>query len=455
MTGRRSFGCVMAMAFFCVSAMAEAQSPSAADFTTNFRTDRWTEDWRIKDAPAWKSIQLPGGVAHLSFGGDTHIRLEHKDPFAFGTTQEGARTNLIGRALLHADFRYASNVRTYVELGVWDQAGKPDGLFFDEADLALQRAFVDVVPDDHWTIRIGRQAVFDRSSRLLRAADALNYQQVFDGVHIDYRSDGSVTEAYIVEPFTSKNGYFKRFEGFGDGRWSGGSYRRTSRTIKGLSYGVYGVWIDRDVVAFLRVPGSEHRGVGVARMTFDAGSWRSSVEYGRQFGQVGGNPIKAWAFANELSVKLDNAGHWQASLRLDGASGDRAETVANESWAPAFGGTFNLGRNGVYGATNIIGAYPELSWQATPDLRFAIGGEHVWRVSDGAAFGGPGGDALLPAGATGDTFILNGANVGLKWRLSGTHELRANLFVLSPKGAFRQSGGEQLRGLTLNMISRF
>jgi hypothetical protein len=448
-------GCVVAIVCLGAPVMAYAQSPPPADYTGSFRTDRWTEDWRGKDVPAWKSIHLTEGIGHLSFGADTHIRLEHKDPFSFGTTPEGARTNLLGRALLHADFRRGDHFRMYVELGVWDQAGKPDGLFFDEADLALQRGFFDVVPDDNWTIRIGRQDIFDRSSRLLRAADALNYQQVFDGVHIDYRSEGSVTEAYIVEPFVSKNGYFERFEGFGDGRWTGGSHRRTSRTIDGLSYGVYGIWIDRDVIPFLRIPGSEHRGVGVGRVTYNAGPWRTSIEYGRQFGKLAGNPINAWAFANELSVKLDSSGDWRVSVRLDGASGDRAETETNETWAPAFGGTFSLGRNGVYGATNLIGAYPEVSWQATPGLRLAITGEHIWRVSDGAAFGGPGGNVLLPAGAIGDPFILNGGTIGLKWRLSGTHEIRANVFALSPQGAFKESGGEPAQGLTLNLISRF
>lgn len=443
--------CTTSLTLACPTpAMAETDGPVG-----RFQADHWNEDWSGQAVPAWKGLPVLGGAGSLSLGADSHFRLEHKDPFAFGTTPERVRTNLLGRALVHADLRVGSELRTYIEVGLWDQAGKPDALTFDEADLALQRAFIDWKPSGNLTIRAGRQDIFDRSSRLLRPADAVNYQQVFDAVRIQFGSAAARTEIYIGEPFLPRDGYFEQSDLQGDALWTGGSHQRTSQTIKGLSYGVYGAWIDRDSAAYLAIPGNEHRGVAVARASYRNPTWRGSVEYGRQFGSHRGNRIDAWAFATEFGRNLSDGGRLKASVRFDGASGDRSETAANESWGPVFPGMFYLGRSGVYNPTNAIGLFSELSWQASPDLQVAFAGEQVWRVSDGASFGSPGGRPLLAKGTPGDAHILSGGTLSAQWRASDSHEVRAAIFSLSPEGAFRKAGGERLDGLVISLISRF
>lgn len=448
---RISVVCATSMTHVCsATAIAEAEQT-----VVRFQTDRWNEEWSGDGVPFWKGMPVLGGAGSLSLGADSYFRLEHKDPFAFGTTSERARTNLLGRALVHANLRAGSELRTYIEVGLWDQAGKPDAVTVDEADLALQRAFIDWTPTSDLAIRAGRQDIFDRSSRLLRPADAVNYQQVFDAVRVQFGSATARTEIYIGEPFLPRDGYFEQSDLQGDALWTGGSHQRTSQTIKGLSYGVYGAWIDRDSAAYLATPGNEHRGMAVARMSYRDPVWRVSVEYGRQFGSNNGNRIDAWAFATEFGGNISKGGRLKANVRFDGASGDLSETTANESWGPVFPGMFYLGRSGVYNPTNAMGFFPELSWQASPDLRLALVGEEVWRVSDGASFASPGGRPLLAKGTPGDAHILSGGKLTAQWRVSDSHEVRTAIFRLSPEGAFRKAGGETIDGLVMSLISRF
>lgn len=446
--------CVVALSLVCPKP-ALAEPLVTIDYRDQFQTDRWTEDWSGSGVPRSKAMSLFGDRAVLSLGADTHMRFEYKNPFSFGTTPDGALSPLIGRALVHADVRIGDTFRTYVEVGVWDQAGKPNGLSFDEVNLALQRGFFDWTPSDKVMLRVGRQDIFDRSSRLLRPADAVNYQQVFDGARVEYRDGTSRTDFYIAEPFLPDDGYFQKSSAQGEALWTGGSHTRTSAKLKGVSYGVYGAWIDRDTAAYLAVPGSEHRGVAVGRVSYRSKRITGSLEYGRQFGQLDGNAISAWAFASDLSTGVDTAGNWRVGLRLDGASGNRSATRANESWAPTFPGMLYMGRSGVYNPANAIGAYPSVSWQANPDFLVSLTGEHVWRESSGANFAAPGGRPLIRAGQSGDDFILNGATLAARWRISGTHDLGAALFSLSPQGAFSNTGGETLTGVTLNLVSRF
>jgi len=445
---------VFALGLVC-SIAACAEPPITIDCRDRFETDRWTEDWSGNDVPRSKAMSLFGDGTILSLGVETHIRFEYKKPFGFGTTPDGPLAPLIGRALVHADLHAGKNFRSYVEVGVWDQAGKPNGLPFDEVNLALQRGFLDWTPNDELLLRVERQDVFDRSIRLLRPADAVNYQQVFDGVRIQHRNGAARTDVYIAEPFLPDDGYFQTASAQGEALWTGGSHRRTSAAIPGLSYGLYGIWIDRDTAAYLAIPGSEHRGVAIGRVSYREKRISGSVEYGRQFGQLGGDPISAWAFASDVSTALDTAGSWRVVLRLDGASGDQSSTSANESWAPTFPGIFYLGRNGVYNPANAIAAYSSVSWQVSPDIILSLTGEHVWRDSRGANFATPGGRPLVRAGQAGDDFLLNGATLAARWRISGTHDLRAAVFSLSPQGAFTEAGGETLTGVTLNLVSRF
>lgn len=431
---------------------------SAPDYLSTLRPDRWTEDWswaeEAEPAPRLKSVPL-GDALTASFGADTYLRYELKDPLNFGVTGDRPQGAFFGRALVNANVHIGQRTRLYAELGAWSQSGKLQSTIFDEADMAVQRAFIDHRLADRLLVRIGRQDLFDRSSRLLRAADALNYQQVFDAAVIEHSGPSTKSELYYAEPFLPQKGILQRFNGLGNSRWAGFSHRSKDTPVKGLSYAVYGLWQDRDRVAYLQIPGSERRTTGVVRATYSDAHTQAGVEVGRQFGKLGDARIAAWAFAADWARTLGKDGAWAINLRLDGASGDRRGTSENESWAPIFPAMFFLGRSGIYNPTNSIGFYPEVSRKLTPKLSLSLAGEEVWRASRGSAFAAPGGLPLVRAGVSGSDHVLRGGTVEMRWKPTPAQEIRAKVFVLEPQGAFRATGADRLNGVTLNVISRY
>ena len=436
-------------------AMAQQATP---DYQSTLRPDRWTEDWswveKVEPGPRFKSVSL-GETVTASFGADTYLRYELKDPLNFGVTGDRLQGAFFGRALVNGNVLIGERTRLYAELGAWNQSGKLQSTIFDEADLAVQRAFIDHRFTDRILVRIGRQDVFDRSSRLLRAADALNYQQVFDAAVIEHSGPSTKTEFYYAEPFLPQKGFLQRFNGLGKSRWAGFSHRWRNEPVNGLSYAVYGVWQDRDRVAYLQIPGSEKRATGIVRATYSGAHTQAGLEVGRQFGKVGRARIAAWAFAADWSRTLSKDGAWAVNLRVDGASGDRGGTAENESWAPIFPAMFFLGRSGVYNPTNAIGFYPEVSRKFSRKVFVSLAGEEVWRASRGSAFAAPGGLPLIRAGVPGSDHVLRGGTVEMRWKPSPAHEVRAKVFVLEPLGAFKTTGADRLHGVTFNLISRF
>ena len=349
----RVSSCVItAILSLAVSGLAQAQPVANAqdlppNYQTSLRADRWNEDWDWTSGhdnpPPLKSFSFAGGDIRANLGADMLVRYEAKDPFNFGVTPEGDLGLLLARGLVHANVRIGNDVRVFAELGIWDQNGREDGNILGAADLALQRGFIDYKVSDNVQLRLGRQDIFDRSSRLLRAADALNYQQVFDGVNVQLTTPDSTTQVYLVEPFLPQDGYFESFDGFGDALWSGISHQRKSTAMKGLSCGIYGLWQDRDRAAYLRLPGHDRRATIIGRATLKTDRTRTSVELGQQIGKVGNTDIEAWAFATDASLALGESRDWQIGFRLDGASGNRATTSEDETWAIVFPAMFYLG----------------------------------------------------------------------------------------------------------------
>ena len=454
----RSVATIFVAAAMLVCESSAIAQQAAPDYLSTLRTDRWTEDWswvdKTEHGPPFKSISLGDSVT-ASFGADTYLRYELKDPLNFGATGEGPQGVFLGRVLVNANVQVGKRARLYAELGAWTQSGKFQSTIFDEANLAVQRAFVDYKVNDRLQMRIGRQDIFDRSSRLLRAADALNYQPVFDAVVVEYSGPTTKTEFYYAEPFLPQKGFLQRFKGLGDSRLAGFSHRWKNWPVGGLSYAAYGVWQDRDRVAYLPTRGSEKRATAIVRATYSSARTQVGVEVGRQFGKVGETRIAAWAFAADWSRTLGQDGAWAVSLRIDGASGDRSGTATNESWAPIFPAMFFLGRSGIYNPSNAIGFYPEISRKISRKLSLSLSGEEVWRASRGSAFAAPGGLPLVRAGVPGGDHVLRGGTLELRWKLTPSHEVRAKAFVLEPAGAFKVTGAERLNGVTLNLISRF
>jgi len=441
---------------------AAAQAPAGApDFDSALKPDRWLEDWswvRPDDpqAPAFKNMAFgPEDQWRLTFGGEGRIRAETRDPPEFGIPGAGAVNAANFRGLAHADARFGEDVRLFVQVGSWGQEGREVPRIFDEAEVAVQRAFADVKLTPEATLRLGRQDLFRSSSRLLFPVDIFNYQLVHDAAALRYRGDHLRVQVFHGERFLTGPGVFEKRD-LGGETLTGAFVEGSLDSLPGHEFGAFVLHQETDAGAFPRRPGPEARTSWIARVSRKAAPWTLSAEAGLQTGNVPGADISAWAFATEVTRTLDAPRKPALTLRIDGASGNEAGTEDNETWATLAPVMGYLGRTGDYTATNVIGAYPEVSFDAAPDLRLSFGGEVTWRASRGAAVSAPGAAApYLPAGVPGAGPAIYGAILKGRWAPSARWELNGELSWLEPAGALKDFGGEGRFNGVVSVTTRF
>lgn len=445
-----------------LSQAAAAQAPAAApDYDATLKADRWLEDWswvtaEDADAPAFKNMAFgPQDQWRLTLGGEGRIRAETRDPPEFGIPGAGAVNAVNFRGLVHADARFGEDVRVFVQVGSWGQEGREVPRIFDEAEVAVQRAFADVRLSPEATLRVGRQDLFRTSSRLLFPVDIFNYQLVHDAAALRYRDQNVRAQIFHGERYATGPGVFEKRDLGGD-TLTGAFVEGSLDSLPGHEFGAFILHQETDVGAFPRRLGPEERTSWIARASRKSAPWALSAEAGLQTGNVPGADISAWAFATEITRTLDTPRKPALTLRIDGASGNEAGTNDNETWATLAPVMGYLGRTGDYTATNVIGVYPEISIEAAPDLRISLGGEITWRVSSGAALSAPGAAApYLPAGSPGDGPVIYGAILKGRWAPSARWEVNGELTWLEPSGALKDFGGEGRFNGVISLTTRF
>jgi len=440
---------------------ASAQTAPAPSFDGTLKADRWTEDWSWVDpeeagAPPLKNIAFgPEKNWTVSLGGEGRMRAETRDPPEFGIGNLPAVNAVNFRGLVHADARFGEDVRLFVQVGSWGQEGRDVPRIFDEAEIALQRAFADIRLNDETTLRLGRQDLFRTSSRLIFPVELFNYQLVHDAATVRYRSKDVRVQIFHGERFLTGPGVFEKRD-LGGETVTGLFYERTLPDVPVNEIGAYILHQETDTGIFPRRAGPEERISWIVRAAGKQGPWSATAEAGLQTGQAPGANISALAFATEITRKLDAPRAPALTLRIDGASGNKAGTADNETWATLAPVMGYLGRTGDYAATNVVAIYPDVSFDAAPDVRLSLGGEISWRASDGAGLSSPGGAApYLPAGAPGDGPVLYGAILKARWAPTGRWDLNGELTWQEPAGALKDFGGEGRFNAVLSLTTRF
>lgn len=429
-------------------------------YTTTLAAERWLENWSWVDPAgnmplSLKNLHLPTpGESVLSLGGESRLRTELRDTTDFGLSDHNSLETANLRLLLHSTLTIGNRVRLFMQIGSWDQVGRETPRLFDASALVLQRGFLDWKLGTTVSMRVGRQDLFQSSSRLLIPVDVFNAQLVHDAVTLHYRQGGQRGRAFIGKRFYADRGVFDTRD-LGRAELAGAFIEGGLERLAGFDFGLYWLIEWSDIGLFPRRAGSERRQTMIVRQTWRNEPWALSGEFGVQHGTTNGQAIHAWAFASEFTRKFALPGAIALTLRVDGASGDHAATRTNESWATLHPIMAYLGRTGDYGATNAIGVFPEISFEPIRGLRASLGGEWVWRVSRHAAFADPGGRSVLPAFTKSSDLLLAGMAARIRWANDSALEIQGELTWLEARGALADIGGEQRLATSINVLVRF
>lgn len=423
--------------------LAVLQGAACAEEAPPFSLIRADEDYRYLRNPGaprtwedgFKFIPLDGaGEIFLSFGGEWRERMESyaMPKFGIGTRND---SYVLQRVLLHGDLHLGDRLRAFTGLGKHDVFDKdqPYGPT-DRGDADLQVAFVDVIPDpdEHLTVRLGRQELlFNPTQRFVSVREGPNIRQSFDGGRASWKDAGYKIDVFAVRPLVLKPGAFDDAPDHGQRFW--GANVETS-LAQATVLDVYAFELDRARVRYGAISGTERRSSLGARLAGQRSPWDYDLEALAQFGAVGGREIHAWAGSLDTGYMLLTDWSPRLGLRFDaGSGGSDAGNGTVGTFQPLFpkGAYFN--ETSLTSWSNLLAMRPSLRVQPLKSLTLEASILMRWRQNPADAV------YLQPSTPIASTLNNRAREIGQAYGLDAAWKVDRN-FTLAVEVVHQKAG---------------
>lgn len=383
-----------------------------------------------------------GGGAYLSLGGEARLRIDAIDASRFGIDGEEADTFALGRLLLGADLHLSQQFRVYGQFGFHHDLGKRDPATpLDRGDVDAQVLFADVMPAEHWRIRVGRQELqLNPTQRFIAVRESPNIRQSFDGARVTRTTGSLKLDAFYLYPVTPSPGAFD--DGRNRGQRFYGLYASTKLSPR-RTLDVYALALERDPVLFGAVTGDERRVSLGARLTGVAGAFDYDAEGMIQGGRFGGRKIRAWSASAAGAYTLDRLWRPRLGLRLDLGSGDKDPTDERlETFNPLFpkGAYFNETALTSWG--NLVALRPSLGVAPAKGVGLEVSYTVRRRMRGTDAIYIQPLAPLAPAGRDQSKDVGGAAQLDGTWQVNRNLRLQAQLVRQQAGPAIRALGGK-------------
>ena len=201
------------------------------------------------------------------------------------------------------------------------------------------------------SLKVGRQALIYGDSRLIGAPNWSNTSRVFDAVRLQVRGSGAKLDLFSAS--VVRNDPNRRLNRSVEGEYLHGLYGSLESVIPGSTLEPYLLWQTKSsVVNELNAHGDLDRyTLGFRAWGKGLGPWDYNAALVRQWGQVAGSDIQAWAYYAELGYSIEARLNPRLYIHYNFGSGDK------DSQDGRFGGFVNLYPTTafLYGRANRVG----------------------------------------------------------------------------------------------------
>ena len=447
-------------------ALIAATSAFAGDDRPSYKPSRYDEDWRMLCDPAkhsklldsLKCLQLADGTT-LTIGGDFRERYEGASNPGFGFKLDRDQA-LLTRAMLHGDLHLGENIRTFFQLGFFEQTGRQGGPLVTDVDRGdLMQGFLDLsvpVHDGRATLRSGRQEISFGSSRLVSVRDGPNIRRAFDGVRGLWSNGSYRFDAFFAKPVTLLPDTFD--DRTNNAEHLGGVY--LAGPVPGLApLNAELYWFDyaRDEARFASGLADEKRQSVGSRLFGKLGGFDWDIEGVYQWGSFGTRDISAWTVASNVGFTVAALpGSPRLGLKADIASGDHSGGKGSL-------GTFNalyprlpyFSEANVIAPANITDLHPEISFSLTPAFKPYVGWNILWRETTVDAIYRPPLVAIAGTAGKGERYIGQQAILGFDWELRDQITFTGQYVHFWSGETIRALGGRDVDFVTGSIAFRF
>ncbi len=354
--------------------------------------NRWQEDWSVLANPdvhrepldELKYIPLSASdpKTYLSLGADLRERFESNDAASFGVGANKDANYLLSRMEVHADLRIASQFQFFTQLQSDFAPGKDVLTPVDQDRLDLEQAFLamtESLGSGTLKLRLGRQQFSFDLQRFVSVRDGPNVRQSYDAAWADYEIGKWRLISFYSHPVQDRD--LRPFDDYSNRQLTYGGFRVERQVMRSASVAVYFSRFTQDDVRFPSISGNESRDIVDAHFAGTQASFDWDLEGMTQSGQLGGEPIHAWAFGSLQGYTLSHIA-WKprVGLQVDAASGDRSRSDHElNTFNPLVPNGYYVTLAGYTGYVNLIHIKPSLTVSPSKRLKLMMALGLQWR----------------------------------------------------------------------------
>jgi hypothetical protein len=322
----------------------------------------------------------------LNVGGEIRYQYFHYKNPGWGDEPSDPDGFILTRALLHADLKINSRLRTYLEL----QSSLADGQVdnpspLDRNPLEAHQVFAEWLirkqQENTFKVRIGRQELSYGSQRLLSVREGPNNRQSFDAVKLSFSKKNFSADGFYGHYVLARPGIFDDRPGNGVKLWGGYVVFNQVPILSNVD--IYYLGLSKNSAKFDDGAGPEVRHSFGTRIWQSNGDWLYDIESLYQFGSLASSEISAWTASANISYTFRSAAlKPQVGLKTELISGDRQHGDGRlNTFNPLFPKGAYFGLAALIGPVNLIDTHPYFSLSITKHLVWSEDYDMFWRMN--------------------------------------------------------------------------
>ncbi|MDF1659651.1 MAG: alginate export family protein [Verrucomicrobiales bacterium] len=411
---------------FCVGAVFIL--PAAATELPGFDVLRFNDDVFANEAiandPGWypqiKYYPLSVGEdAFVSIGGEVRQRGDYFENPDFGGAPFSQSSAWLQRYVLHADARWNSAVRTFVQVSGALEEGREGGPSpVDENGFEIQNAFLDLSLPNEGLLRLGRQELKYGSGRLVDVREGPNVRRTFTGGVLSFAlADLDVDLLYAV-PQHPELGNFN--DDANDDESLSGIYATQAIRDGSASLEWYALRFEDQAGRHMGEVSREERYSLGTRYSGRRDEFDWNTEAIIQFGTFGSKDILAWTVANQFGYTFRRLPmRPRIGLSTNMASGDSDPL---DDRLGSFNAIYPRGNYfseaAILGPRNFFNVHPSVEFQVRDNVSLVFDTNFFWRLETGDGVYGPPGNLIRGPGGSDERFVGQSISANLAYQLS-------------------------------------
>lgn len=387
----------------------------------------------------------------ISLGGELREQYQYFNNLNFGDLPPNAVKASVGqlwhRIMFHSHVHLNQKWRFFFQFNSTLRLFNPNPLTpeIDENQFSVHQAFMDYIPVNQWSFRIGRQELSYGNNRLLTFREGPNTRLTFDAVVAKFQTSKRKIDILAITPVKSNPLVFDD-QSFKEFVW--GIYATEYIIPKTLSLDYYVLQFNSQSRRYNFIGGKESRQSFGFRLFYNKKPISVELEGTYQLGTFNQQAIKAYALSGDFQYVIDHENSFIGGIAVNVISGDKNRFDQQLNTYNLLFSKPSYGLAAPIGSSNIINLNPFIRINPMQSLSLYAGVYLMKRQSSVDGTYTPAMAQVRPSPS--NLFISNAQNIGTQYAFESVYTINPRLNLALDFAFFKAGNYVKETGKGLN-----